>query len=115
MPQKVMGTCLNHPGFEATARCKQCNKPICNTCQTKGPTGIFCSEECKEKHEAFIKRAHQIENLKKPSSFKLKLGILLGKLLAVVVLLAGVVTLAILFDIPVLSDLVNSAKEAIGL
>ena len=44
-----MATCANHPIKMATARCKTCNKPLCNECRRVTDTGIYCSEDCESK------------------------------------------------------------------
>lgn len=54
--------CINHPGVEATVRCKQCAKPVCGSCVVTGPTGRFCSIECRDRHEAFVKRARELKD-----------------------------------------------------
>lgn len=115
MPRAVDSVCLNHPGVEAAARCKQCNKPVCGACIVKGPTGNFCSDECKEKHEYFVQRAHQIDRMKKPSKLGVRLKWLIAKLFVLVVLLLFVGAIGTIFQIPVLSSIVASARKMIGL
>jgi len=41
-----IGTCVNHAGFPATARCTRCHKPLCAQCTLTRPEGPFCSEGC---------------------------------------------------------------------
>lgn len=48
-----MATCANHPIKMATARCKACNKPLCNECKLVTEAGIFCSPECETKVRQF--------------------------------------------------------------
>ncbi|NIA14213.1 MAG: hypothetical protein GWP08_09030 [Nitrospiraceae bacterium] len=100
--------CINHPGVESVARCKQCGKAVCKACLVTGPTGNFCSDTCRDKHQEFIRRAQELER-KKPAAgnglrklvrFAIKLAFFAAILIAVGV--AG-----IMFDIPVLSDVVR--------
>jgi hypothetical protein len=105
--------CINHPSIEATARCKQCGTPVCNACLVMGPTGRFCSTVCREKHQAFVQRAQQLDG-KARSSFFPKLRRLVGWLImsAMVVLVLAVI--GTLFEIPVLSPLVLQLRGYIG-
>jgi hypothetical protein len=52
-----MATCANHPIKMATARCKCCNKPLCNECKQVTDLGIFCSAECESRTRQFMERA----------------------------------------------------------
>lgn len=65
MLDPTLSGCINHPGVEATTRCRQCGKPVCGTCTVVGPTGKFCSEVCREKHEQFVRRAQTMEQRSK--------------------------------------------------
>lgn len=57
-------SCTAHPTTEAIGRCKQCGKPFCGQCRVQGPTGNFCSEDCRKAHEAFLQRAKQLDDMK---------------------------------------------------
>lgn len=111
----VGSVCVNHPSVEAVGRCKQCSKPFCNACKSQGPTGFFCSAECKQKHEVFVKRAQELD-VKKGG---LGVGYLLSRILgwAVAILIIAVVlgVVGTIFDIPVLSDFVQSVRGRIGM
>lgn len=103
-------SCINHPGVEASGRCKQCGKPFCNACAVAGPTGRFCSDTCKEKHQAFIQRAQQLDRQSVVSGgFLLKLRRMAIKL----VIWAAVILVAVYFltkydiEVPILSDLIR--------
>ena len=106
--------CINHPGVEATVRCKQCGKPVCDACVVQGPTGLFCSTVCKEKHQAFMTRAQQLEAKKAGSSLGARLRGAVGFLLLVAVVLGAVGVVATVFEVPVLSGLVRQARVVIG-
>lgn len=105
--------CIFHPNMQAVNRCKQCSKPTCHKCTVTGPTGKFCSENCKNTHEAFIRRSQEL-NTKARSTFIVKLKKLVGTLLflAVVLIAAGVV--GTVFYIPVLSELTLRVREILG-
>ena len=53
--------CINHPGIEASARCKQCSRPVCGQCVIQSPQGNFCSGECSDKFAHFSGRAEQMD------------------------------------------------------
>ena len=107
--------CINHPGVDASARCKQCNKPVCGACTIKAPTGNFCSMECKDKYETFVQRAAQVESMRKPGKLGKMLKGLIGKLIVIAILLLGLGILGALVDIPVLSGLVDKVRGALSI
>ena len=43
--------CLNHTDTQATSRCTNCFKPICNECITSAYGADFCCQSCAEKHK----------------------------------------------------------------
>ncbi len=103
--------CINHPSIEAVARCQQCGKPVCGACLVPGPTGKFCSEVCRDKHQQFIQRAQKLDLERKRGTglFK-KLLRLAWKLAIFGVAILGIVTILTYFDIleiPVLSDIIR--------
>lgn len=111
----LTSTCLNHPGIEAIGRCKQCGKPFCSACKIMGPTGLFCCNECKDKHEAFVQRAAQLEARKAPINIMAKLRTAVGKLIVILILLGFLGMLGNFFpDIPILGSLVARVREIIG-
>ncbi len=99
--------CINHPGVEAVARCKQCGKPVCGACVVTGPTGRFCGDPCKEKHEKFIERAQDMQRNSKSTGGLQKLKTLLVKLVMFIVAIGALGFAAVYFDIPVVGDLVR--------
>lgn len=112
----IESVCLNHPGVEAVGRCKQCGRPFCNACKIQGPTGLFCCEACKQKHESFTQRVGSLDAQQKRSAgffatlrkaFNLALALLV---IAVILGIAGSV-----FQIPVLSPIVGNVRALIGL
>ena len=106
---QISSHCINHVGVEAVGRCKQCGKPFCNTCQVVGPTGKFCSDKCKENHEVFTQRAHQLDSMKKDSTFMAKLYIYAKKLIvfAVAILIIAVVLAFVGVEVPFVSDFLD--------
>ncbi len=112
----VASVCLNHPGVEAVGRCKQCGRPFCNACKVSGPTGVFCSETCKEKHETFIQRAGDLDAQKKRSAgFGATLRKVFNLALALVVIAAILGVAGAVFQIPVLSPIVHHVRGIIGI
>ena len=58
----VESYCINHSDRVATARCRQCGKPLCDECKKITKEGIFCSEKCHERAKAFSSRMEEIED-----------------------------------------------------
>lgn len=115
MPQGMPTGCINHPGVEAVARCRQCSTPVCNACVVGGPTGRFCSFECREKHEKFVKDAQGCElGKKRGGGFSRSLRSLVSSavVLGAVLLALGVV--CTIFEVPVLSGLTRTVRGMIG-
>lgn len=110
----AMGGCINHPGIEAAARCKMCAKPVCKACVKPGPTGNFCSDVCRQKHEQFAVRAQQLDG-KARSSFFPKVRAFIVSLLVVIVGLGAVGFVATMFEIPLLSGITRVVRGFIGI
>lgn len=110
MPTNLASACPNHPSIEAVGRCKQCGKPFCSTCETKGPTGRFCSAACKEQHESFVERAKQLDDMRKGTSLGAKAWNLTKKVLvfALAIVILGVIATYFGINVPVISDMVRS-------
>jgi len=106
--------CINHPGVEAVARCKQCGKPVCSSCVVKGPTGQFCGEQCKDRHEKFIGRAQEMQrNSRSTGAFqKLKIALIKLVILLVAIILLGFVM--VYFNVPVASDIVRKVLQILS-
>ena len=113
MVDTTQSGCIYHPGKEAVNRCKQCGAPTCHKCTVLGPTGKFCSENCRATHQGFIQNAQQQQS-KAPSTFFLKIRKFAGSILtlAAVCLAAGVV--GTVFEIPVLTPLTYWVRGLIG-
>jgi len=103
--------CINHPGVEAVARCKQCGKPACASCVVSGPTGQFCSEACKDRHEKFIERAQQLQERSRSTGTFKKLKTFIIKLVILIIALVILGFAALQFDLPVVSDFVRKALQ----
>ncbi len=114
MMDGTKSSCINHPGVEATVRCKQCGKPVCNACVEQGSTGRFCSPACRQKHEAFMKRSQELDGKARSSVF-IKLRSLLGTLIIVTVVLVLLGVAGSFWEIPVLSDIVWKIREILGI
>lgn len=114
MVDATQSSCIHHPNKLAVNRCKQCLKPTCHNCTVVGPTGKFCSEACKDIHQAFIQRAQAMETTTR-STFFVKVRSMLSSLLffLAVCIAAGVV--GSVFYIPVLSDLTYWVRSFIGI
>lgn len=110
MSSGMLSSCLNHPAVEAVGRCKQCGKPFCATCELLGPTGKFCSDPCKQRHESFVKRASKLDEMRRTSGL---FGKLMDRLKKLLVYAAAVLVIAVIVHffhvrVPILSDFINS-------
>lgn len=106
--------CIHHPNMQAVNRCKQCTVPTCHKCTVVGPTGKFCSENCKNIHEAFIRRSQEL-NTKAGSAFFVKFRSAIATLLFVVVVMFAAGVVGTVFYIPVLSELTVRVRGMIGI
>jgi len=105
--------CIHHPNMQAVNRCKQCTVPTCHKCTVVGPTGKFCSENCRNVHEAFIRRSQEIVTTAR-STFFVKLRRWVGSLLYLVVVLFAAGVVGTVFYIPVLSELTLRVRGMLG-
>ncbi|MCC6795091.1 MAG: hypothetical protein IT366_08225 [Candidatus Hydrogenedentes bacterium] len=110
----VASVCVNHPSVEAVGRCKQCSKPFCAACKIQGPTGFFCSADCKQKHEVFVKRAQSLDVKKGGLGIGYALSKMMGWAIAVLIIAVVLVVAGTIFNIPVLSPIVHSVRGTIG-
>ena len=102
-------------GVDMGMRCKQCNQPITSGNMTQSAMGVFCSEGCRDKYEAFVERAQQLESMRKPRSFARLLKTFIGKLIVILILLVALGVLgAVMPEIPVLGDAVRVIREKLG-
>lgn len=106
--------CIHHPNMQAVNRCKQCGTPTCHKCTVVGPTGKFCSEHCKEIHQAFIQRAQAMETRAR-STFFVKARSCLSTLLFLVALCVAAGVVGSVFYIPVLTPLTYWVRGIIGI
>lgn len=107
--------CINHPGVEAVGRCKQCGKPFCNACKVSGPTGFFCSAECKQKHEVFVQRAQQLDSKKGGLGFGRLMRRGIGLIMVILIIAIALGVFGTIFQVPVLSPMVRSVRSMIGI
>jgi hypothetical protein len=106
--------CPNHPGIEATVRCKQCSRAVCQACAIQGPTGLFCSEACRDKHQLFYQRAQAMDG-KARSSFFAKFRSLLTTVIVCAAVLGALGVVGSLFQIPILTPLTYYFRDIIGI
>lgn len=102
--EHTLGSCINHGGVEAVARCKQCGKAVCSKCVVKGFTGSFCCDACKERHEKFVGKAEKLEQGRGGGGLKRLL-----KRFLFLVIIGGVVSFGLTmagFNIPIISDII---------
>ncbi len=100
--------------------CKQCGGPVTTKNKVSGPTGVFCSDACRQKHEHFTERAAALDSpeRKRPRGYITWLRIRGGlmKLFALIVLLVFlVVVFTEAVTVPVLTPLSHSLRGLVGL
>ncbi len=103
--------CINHPGIESVARCRQCGKPVCGTCVVIGPLGKFCDESCRDRHAHFINNA-QKQDLERGMRFGMitRVRRLVTKLFMYAIAIGGlglVLTFFKILEIPLFRDILN--------
>ncbi|HOV32481.1 MAG TPA: B-box zinc finger protein [Candidatus Hydrogenedens sp.] len=112
-----LSSCINHPSVAATARCKQCGKPVCGACVVSSPFGSFCSDACREKFEVFSKRAQELD--RNTTQTRWNIGVRLRQFFSfIIVVLIVLITLGVigtLFYIPVLSQIIFSIRAWLGI
>lgn len=101
MVKPTASGCINHPAIEAVARCKQCGKPVCGACLVTGPTGRFCSDTCKDKHEKFIGRAQDMQRNARSTGTLTKVISLATKLVILLVAVGFLGFIAAYLNLPV--------------
>jgi hypothetical protein len=106
--------CINHPGVEAVARCKQCGRPVCGACLVTGPTGRFCSDTCKDKHEKFVSRARALQRTSRSAGTLTKVRRSLIKLVIFLVAIMALGFVAVYFEIPVAADIVRKILRVLS-
>lgn len=93
--------CINHPGIEAVARCKQCGMPVCGACVVKAHNGNFCSDACQQKHAAFVQRAEAMDRShRRGTGLFVKLRTLLFKVVVFVAAIGALGFASVYFQIP---------------
>ena len=109
-----MSGCINHPGIEAVARCKQCGKPVCSSCVITGSTGRFCSESCQERHEKFIGRAQELQRHSRSTGFLQRLTRALIKTAIAIAALVLLGFVAVFFDVPVVAGIIRNGLDLLS-
>lgn len=114
MPQQNEEFCF----VDIIARCKQCGGAVTVRNKEEGTKGVFCSPVCRDKYEAFVGKARELDDrpVKRPFHFVR----FLKKSLAWLVLLAGVAAAVIyvlteIETVPVLTPLCYKLRAMVGL
>jgi len=96
MARKKDSYCVNHPARLATARCKQCHKPLCGECaRDYGDDGSFCSDKCHTVYSRFAHRAKELPYKRSRSPLSRIVGFVTGLLKAAIVAVVLLVALMI--------------------
>jgi len=100
------------------ARCPQCGKPVTEMNIEEGPTGVFCSAECREQHERVTKMEAELEQRRAPvrslNLAPLWTGLFRGAIIVVVFFGAGFAADAMGRHIPVLSNVYHWILRIVG-
>ncbi len=116
MAKSLFSMCINHPHVDATARCKQCGKPLCDDCKILGPTGYFCSDACKDQHQRFTERVEAMDRREPaPGKWRLKLRkfMVKGAVLALALIVLALTAYVLGFDVPYMSRAVAWTVERV--
>lgn len=101
---------------DAVGRCKQCGAPVTLVNKVTGPTGLFCSDVCRVKHEEFLQRTAQLETRgPRPFSIGYLVRRFVKAVVGLVVLVAVIGGVSVFFDIPVLAPFFRGLFAMVGL
>ena len=106
--------CIYHPGKEAVHRCKQCGATTCHKCTVLDSAGKFCSNDCRVAHHALLDYGSQ-QPTQAPSLLFVRIRKVIGKLLFLLAILVVAGIVGSVFYIPVLSEITQSVRGALGL
>ena len=107
-----MATCQLCNDRQATLKCKQCGKEICNPCAHKGAHGAFCGLNCAQ---AFSEHVGQQEAAAAGAPVK-KGGGLFVKIIVLIVIAAAVIVVLMKLGILKTEDVekrLNEGKRAV--
>lgn len=107
--------CPVHVTRQATFKCKQCGKPGCNLCLVSSSMGRFCSEECRDKFEAFARKAEELgePEIKRPKLLRVRRVV--QRLVAVIAVLLGLIIAGSAFYIPGLTQVAYWIRTFLGI
>lgn len=102
--------------LDVVGHCKQCGKPFTSSMKVVGPTGMFCSDTCRERHEAFMRKVHAMETRERDpwARFRFKIRRFIRRLVWLALLAAILFAVGILFPVPFLSPLVERLRLMAG-
>ena len=113
MLEGTQSGCINHTTVPATARCKQCSRPVCGKCVVVASFGRFCSEACRDQYQDFVNKAEVNESSRKRFS-TFRIGPWIRKAVVLLILLGAIGFVASVTRIPVLSPLVRGIRAKFG-
>jgi hypothetical protein len=105
---------------EEVGRCKQCGAAVTFSGRVQGPTGLFCSESCRTRHEEFIRKTRQLEERQQKSGrmwfwrIKRLVTTVIGKLIVLALLAGFLVVIGSIFTIPVLTPVAEWVRALLG-
>lgn len=114
MLDATLSGCINHPGIEATGRCKQCGTPFCGACEVRSANGRFCSTMCRDKYEQFAARARQLDKHPPRGGILMRLRIFVFKIAGLVLAVGAIVFGLAYFDIPVAGRIARALLQLVG-
>lgn len=104
-----MPTCVICNERQATLKCKQCGKEICNPCAHKDANGAFCGLSCSQQFAQYL----DAQEVRSGQAQGKKGGGLLGKVIIIVVII--VIGVAVLWKLGFISkkdvDKLQDAKK----
>ena len=114
MLDATLSGCINHPGIEATGRCKQCGTPFCGACEVRSANGKFCSVVCRDKYEQFAARARNLDRHAPGGGILMWLRILVFKLAGLVLAVGAILFGSAYFDLPVAGPIARALLQLVG-
>lgn len=107
---------IRAPDAIVLGQCAQCGGPVTTKARVEAASGVFCSQDCLEKYEAFRERATAYENRprKAPINWKFTLIRWARRLIGLAFVFTLLGAAALYFKIPVLLPFYRGVLSALG-
>lgn len=104
------------PDAVVLGQCAQCGGPVTTKARVEAASGVFCSEDCREKYDAFRERATAYEDRphRAPINWKFTAIRWVRKLIGLTIVFVLLGCVALLFKIPVLLPFYRGVLNVLG-